>query len=238
MMDKTKISISWSGGKDSALALWMLKNDEQYEVVGLHTTFGEHTRRVGMHGIQDSMIEAQAASIGLPLDKLYYPASGDNQAYEDTIKRYLEELKGKGIKHIAYGDILLEDLKKYREDKLSENGFIAVFPLWKNNTRRLSEKIIKQGFKTKLCAGDKEKIGKNWIGKDYSFEFLKELSPDVDHCGENGEFHSFCYDGPIFHFPLKVYCKEVVQQSYDIILDNGEKDKKYYWFATLSLNQI
>lgn len=234
-MDNTKISISWSGGKDSALALWMLQNDEHYEVVGLHTTFGEHTRRVGMHGIHESMIEAQAASIGLPLDKIYYPASGDNQAYEKAIGEYLVELKAKGVNHIAYGDILLEDLKKYREDKLSENGFIAVFPLWKSNTRMLSDKFIKHGFKTKICAADKEKIGEYWIGKDYSFGFLNGLSPDVDLCGENGEFHSFCYDGPIFRFPLKVHCKEVVQQCYELKTEKGASQNKYFWFGELAL---
>ncbi|MEX2594729.1 MAG: ATP-binding protein [Anditalea sp.] len=234
-MNKTKINISWSGGKDSALALWMLQIDEQYEVVGLHTTFGEQTRRVGMHGIHECMIEAQAASIGLPLDKIYYPASGDNHAYEKAIRDYLEELEGKGVKHIAYGDILLEDLKKYREDKLAENGFGGIFPLWKRDTRVLSGEFIRQGFKTKICAADKDKIVEYWIGKDYSLEFLNELSPDVDPCGENGEFHSFCYDGPIFNSPLNIYCKEVVQQSYDQKREDRSRGKKYYWFAELDL---
>lgn len=232
---KTKICLSWSGGKDSALALWYLQREEQYEVVGLHTTFGEQTRRVGMHGIHESLIEAQAGSLDLPLDKIYYPASGDNLAYEKAISNYLEQLEGMGVNHIAYGDILLEDLKKYREDKLAEKGFVGVFPLWKRNTWELSEEFINLGFKTKICAADEDKIDGFWTGKDYTGEFLKMLPPDVDPCGENGEFHSFCYDGPIFCTPVNIRCGDVVQQSYDLKNENGTMTKKQYGFAELLL---
>src|SRR5690606_27689543 len=128
-MEKIKISLSWSGGKDSAFALWKLLNDERYEVVGLHTTFGEESRRVGMHGIHEELIDAQAAALDLRLDKIYYPASGDNAVYEKAMGEYLTDLESAGIKHIAYGDILLEDLKRYREEKLAERDFLGVFPL-------------------------------------------------------------------------------------------------------------
>ena len=109
--------MSWSGGKDSAFALWKLQQDSDYTVSRLHTTFGETIKRVGMHGIHESLIEKQAEAIGLPLDKIYYPASGDNQAYEKAMNTYLDKLKSEAIHHIAYGDIFLEDLKKYRENK-------------------------------------------------------------------------------------------------------------------------
>src|SRR5690554_489690 len=108
-MDKIKVSLSWSGGKDSAFALWKLLNDDRFDVVGLHTTFGEQTRRVGMHGIQEELIEAQASAISIPLQKIYYPASGDNAAYEKAMGEYLTGLDREGVRHIAYGDILLED---------------------------------------------------------------------------------------------------------------------------------
>ena len=232
-MEKIKISLSWSGGKDSAFALWKLLNDERYEVAGLHTTFGEESRRVGMHGIHEELIDAQAAALDLRLDKIYYPASGDNAAYEKAMGEYLSGLESKGVTHIAYGDILLEDLKKYREEKLSERNFSAIFPLWGRDTEALAEEFIQAGFKTKICAADADKISKDWVGKDYDREFLAQLSADVDPCGENGEFHSFCYEGPIFSNPLDISCKEVIQQSYDIVLENGVRSKKGYWFAEM-----
>lgn len=233
-MNSIKISLSWSGGKDSAFALWKLINDPRYEVVGLHTTLGEESRRVGMHGIQEELIDAQAAALGLRLDKIYYPASGDNAAYEKAMHTFLSSLEEEGIRHIVYGDILLEDLKQYREEKLAEKGFSAVFPLWGNDTKALAEEILQSGFKTKICAGDADKISKDWMGRDFGIEFLAQLPRDVDPCGENGEFHSFCYDGPVFQKKLRVYCKEVVHRSYEVALEKGERSKKGYWFAEMT----
>jgi len=232
-MEKTKVSLSWSGGKDSAFALWKLLNDARFDVVELHTTFGEQTRRVGMHGIHEDLVEAQASAIELPLQKIYYPASGDNRAYEKAMGEYLTRVERDGVRHIAYGDILLEDLKKYREERLAERRFVGVFPLWEKNTKILAEEFIRSGFKTIICAADADKISRQWVGEDYSLEFLKHLSEDVDPCGENGEFHSFCYDGPIFSSPLNIIAREVVKESYDIVQENGEKGKKDYWFAEL-----
>lgn len=232
-MDKIKVSLSWSGGKDSAFALWKLINDNRYEVIGLHTAFGEESRRVGMHGIEEVLIEVQAEALGLRLDRIYYPASGDNAAYEKAMGQYLSTIEAEGIKHIAYGDILMADLKKYREEKLAERGFLALFPLWGSDTKVLAEEFIQAGFKTKICAADADKISKDWLGQDYDQEFLEHLMGEVDPCGENGEFHSFCYDGPVFSLPIAIRCKEVVQKAYDIVLENGEMDNKRYWFAEL-----
>jgi uncharacterized protein (TIGR00290 family) len=232
-MEKIKVSLSWSGGKDSAFALWKLKNDPRYEVMGLHTTLGEDNRRVGMHGIHEELIEAQAAALDLRLDKIYYSASGDNAAYEKAMTAYLASLEAEGIRHIAYGDILLEDLKKYREAKLAEKGFSAIFPLWDSDTKALAEEFLQTGFRTKICAADADKISKDWLGRNFDREFLQHLPLDIDPCGENGEFHSFCYDGPIFSNPLDISCKAVIRQSYDIVLENGERSKKDYWFAEI-----
>ena len=127
----------------------------------------------------------------------------------------------------------LEDLKKYREEKLSERNFSAMFPLWGRDTKALAEGFIQAGFKTKICAADADKISKDWVGRDYDRGFLAQLSADVDPCGENGEFHSFCYEGPIYSKPLDIVCKEVIQQSYDIMLENGDRSKKNYWFAEM-----
>lgn len=230
---KIQVSLSWSGGKDSAFALWHLLQDERYEVLRLHTTFGEQTRRVGMHGIAEKLIEMQADALGFPLDKIYYPASGDNKAYEKAIHAYLDQLGDMGIRHIAYGDIFLEDLRKYREDKLADRGFFGVFPLWKIPTGDLANAFIRAGFKTKICAADADLISEEWVGRDFGFEFLKSLSEKIDPCGENGEFHSFCYDGPIFSKPILIQVEKIISQSYDIQLSNGEKGKKHFWFAEI-----
>lgn len=235
MVGTIKISLSWSGGKDSALALWKLQNDPHYEVVCLHTTFGEETQRVGMHGVHESLIEAQALATGLRLDKIYYPASGDNAAYESAMAGYLEKLREEGIGHIAYGDILLDDLKKYREEKLDEEGFKGVFPLWKRGTTEIAKEFIQLGFHTVICAGEADKITEEWMGKVYGLSFINQLPADVDPCGENGEFHTFCCRGPVFSSPIKVICEEVILKSYVIKLEGGEDSEKHYRFAALSL---
>lgn len=231
--DKIPVSMSWSGGKDSAMALWKLMNSEEYQVVRLHTTFGEGTRRVGMHGIPEELIDMQADSIGLPLDKLYFPASGDNLAYEKAINAYLDELQGSGIWHIGYGDIFLEDLRKYREEKLALRGFEGVFPLWKKDTSKLIQEFFSNGFETKICAADADLISEKWVGASISKEFIQDLDQKVDPCGENGEFHSYCYAGPIFQSPIELLVGETTQKSYDIILANGEKGKKHFWFSDI-----
>lgn len=233
MNPPVKISLSWSGGKDSAFALWHLSQDERYDVQRLHTTFGESTRRVGMHGISEELIEQQAASIGLPLDKIYYPASGDNHAYEKAINSYLDQLEKEEIRHLGYGDIFLEDLRKYREDNLASREFTAVFPLWNKPTKELADAFIKAGFKTVICAADATLIDKDKVGRDFDSEFLDSLPGSVDPCGENGEFHSFCYAGPIFCNSIAISVERLVEQSYDIQLENGEQQKKRFWFADI-----
>jgi uncharacterized protein (TIGR00290 family) len=232
-MKKIKISMSWSGGKDSAFALWELMNDPRFEVSRLHTTFGEESRRVGMHGIHESLVEQQAKSIGLPLDKIYYPASGDNQAYEKAINTYLDTLKTDGIDSIAYGDIYLEDLKAYRKQQLSKRGFNAIFPLWKKDTAQVARDFIAAGFQTLICAADTDLITKEWLGKIFNLDFLKNLPDQVDPCGENGEFHTFCYDGPLFKKPIRVGTREVLSKSYHFTTTEGKKIEKQFWFADL-----
>ncbi|MCH7415631.1 diphthine--ammonia ligase [Belliella sp. R4-6] len=232
-MKKIKISMSWSGGKDSAFALWKLMNDPRYEVVRLHTTFGEESRRVGMHGIQESLIEKQAESIGMDLDKIYYPASGDNKEYETAINSYLDTLKTEGIETIAYGDIYLEDLKAYREQQLSKRDFKAIFPLWKKDTAQTARDFIAAGFQTLICAADADLIEEKWVGSIFNLEFLKNLPYKIDPCGENGEFHTFCYDGPIFQHPIAVSKKQTISKSYHFKTDEGKEIEKKFWFAEL-----
>lgn len=228
-----KISMSWSGGKDSAMALWYLMKEPRYDVVRLHTTFGEETRRVGMHGIAEELVEMQAKSIGLPLDKLYYPASGDNRAYEKAINQYLDQLESEGIRHIGYGDIYLEDLKKYREDKLSDRGFLGVFPLWKKDTLSLVQEFLAQEFSTKICAADADLIPEYFVGEDLSLDFIQSLKSEVDPCGEKGEFHTFCFEGPVFQKNIHVKKESVTSKTYNFKLSDGSDSEKRFWFAEI-----
>ncbi|GAB2611915.1 diphthine--ammonia ligase [Belliella aquatica] len=232
-MKKIKISISWSGGKDSAFALWKLMNDPRYEVTRLHTTFGKESRRVGMHGIHEIFIEKQAESIGLPLDKIYYPSSGNNEEYEKAMKTYLDTLKKEDIETIAYGDIFLEDLKMYREQQLSKLDFKAIFPLWKIDTAENARNFIAAGFQTMICAADADLIEQKWVGSIFNLDFLKNLPNTIDPCGENGEFHTFCYDGPIFQKPINVSKKQTVSKSYHFKDEEGMEIEKKFWFAEI-----
>lgn len=225
--------MSWSGGKDSAFALWKLMNDPRYEVTRLHTTFGEESRRVGMHGIHESLVEQQTKSIGLPLDKIYYPASGNNDEYEKAINTYLDKLKVENIETIAYGDIFLEDLKIYREQQLAKRDFNALFPLWKKDTNEVAEDFIASGFQTFICAADADLIEEKWVGELFSLEFLKNLPEKVDPCGENGEFHTFCFDGSIFQDPIAAIKKQTISKSYHFKTEEGKEIEKKFWFAEI-----
>lgn len=230
-----KIAMSWSGGKDCAFALWQLLQNKYFEVVSLYTTFGEETRRVGLHGIHESLIEEQAKRIGLPLDKIYFPASGDNTAYEKAMEVFFDLLERDGITHVAYGDIFLEDLKAYREGQLKGRNFKGIFPLWKKNTSDLAKKFIAAGFETLICAADADKIPMHWVGKTFDNAYLEALPAEVDPCGENGEFHTFCIAGPIFSDPIAVSVGEPTVKSYIIKKEDGTESKKEFYFAPLDL---
>lgn len=225
--------MSWSGGKDSAFALWKLMNNPRYEVTRLHTTFGEESRRVGMHGIHESLVEQQAKSIGLPLDKIYYPSSGNDDEYEKAINKYLDILKTEDIETIAYGDIYLEDLKIYREQQLAKRDFKALFPLWKKDTKEVAENFLTEGFQSLICAADAASIEEKWVGELFSLEFLKNLPEKVDPCGENGEFHTFCFDGPIFQDRIAAIKKQTISKSYHFKTEEGKEIEKKFWFAEI-----
>jgi uncharacterized protein (TIGR00290 family) len=201
-MNKEKIIMSWSGGKDSAMALHKLLLDDKYEVKYLLTTIYKPNGRVSMHGVPENLIQAQADSIGIPL-KVIYIDEKTHSEYEDKMKAFLLKMKAEGIHKVAFGDIFLEDLKKYREDKLTEVGMDGVFPLWKIKTTDMAQYFIDNQFKTHICAIDNSKIPTHLIATNYNQTFLDSLPADVDPCGESGEFHTFCYDGPIFKTPVK-----------------------------------
>lgn len=231
-----KIALSWSGGKDACLALHYLMNSNTYEIAHLHTVIGEETNRVGMHGIKKELIEAQANSLNIPLKISYLPSDKSNKSYDQVMSEYADYCKSEGIETIAFGDIFLEDLRKYREEKMTEAGMKCIFPLWKKPTTSVIEEFLNLGYQTKICAGDASKLKKEMIGQSMDHQLLKELPLDVDPCGENGEFHTFVYDGPLFHNPIEIKMSRVHSHFYEYqIEEEGKlKDiKSEFYFAEI-----
>ncbi len=213
-----KVLFTWSGGKDSALALYELQKNNGYEVLALLTTLTEGYNRISMHGVRRVLLEEQARSLNLPLEIMYITQTANNDEYIDRLKKTLESYKGKGATVVVFGDIFLEDLRKYRESHLAEIGMKAVFPLWKRNTAELACAFINLGFKAVVTCVDSNILGKEFTGREFDEQFLAELPYGVDPCGENGEFHSFVYAGPIFQ--KRVSCKKG-----EIVL----RDSRFYY---------
>ena len=231
---KRKIAMSWSGGKDACLALHYLTQSQEYEIDHLHTLIGEETKRVGMHGIKLKLIEAQAKSLNIPLKISYLPTDKSNKSYEEVMYNYANYCKSKGIDTIAFGDIFLEDLKKYREERMAEVGMSCLFPIWKKETKAVIKELLELGYKTKICAGDASKLNKEFIGKTLTENLLQQLPEDVDPCGENGEFHSFVYKGPLFKSEIKLSLKSIQTHTYEYQIEENEKTKEMkskFYFA-------
>jgi uncharacterized protein (TIGR00290 family) len=237
---KKKISVSWSGGKDSAFALYKILSADEFHVVSLHTVFNAETRRVGMHGVHESLIEEQAASLKLPLEKLFLDVSEDHAAYTNLIRRYYQKCKANGVEGVVFGDIFLEDLKIFRDKLLQETGLTGFYPLWKIDSKILIHDFINLGFKTMICSANANYFTKSQMGEVIDANFINALPSNVDPCGENGEFHTFVFNGPIFHHPIKVLKGEVVERKYSFkILDqNGEEvlQETPFWFQDIILS--
>lgn len=211
---KDPIVMSWSGGKDAAFALYKILQENKYEVKYLLTNIYDPNKRVSMHGVPEELIEAQAKSIGIPLKKMYIKES-THEEYNLKMEEMLLSFKAEGIHKVAFGDIFLEDLKQYREDKLAEVDMQGIFPLWKRNTKELALEFISKGFKSHVCSVDASKIPSNLVGVDFSADFLNKLPNEIDACGENGEFHSYCYDGPLFNNRIDFIINGISEQKYE-----------------------
>jgi len=205
-----KVLFSWSGGKDSSMAYHQMQKAGGHEVMALLTTVTEGYDRISMHGVRRVLLEEQAKSIGVPVEKVYISQKSSNEDYEKRMEEVLKRYKTEGVSSVVIGDIFLEDLKKYREDKLSEVDLTGIFPLWKKDTKALAREFIDLGFKAVLTCVDSECLGKEFVGRDYDAQLLEDLPETVDPCGENGEFHSFVYDGPIFRHPIHHTKGEIV----------------------------
>lgn len=214
-MNKKKISVSWSGGKDSAYALYQLLKSDEYEVLNLHTVFDADLKRVGLHGVPEHLIEAQAEALGFPLRKVYLPKDSSHDSYEAVIRDFSLSQKAEGINHIMYGDIFLEDLKAYRDKQLDSAGMKGIYPIWQRSTDQLVRQFIHDGFRTVVCAANAALLGRDKVGKTIDDEWLSDLPENVDPCGENGEFHTFVYDGPVFNQPVGFHKGDVVEKSYE-----------------------
>ena len=239
MENRPRISVAWSGGKDSALALHRVMSSSQWAVDHLHTVVNADTRRVGLHGIHEDLIEQQVKALGFPLKKLYLDTSQTNNAYQKLMQSYYDELKNEGIRHVMFGDIFLEDLKDYRDTILSSAGMKGVYPLWKEKSEKLLKEFLAAGFCSLLCAADVSKLQEEVVGQLLSETMLAEEFKDIDPCGENGEYHSFVIDGPIFSKPVPVTCKTVISKDYrfEALNEAGETEEHQssFWFADMEL---
>ena len=215
---KEKILFAWSGGKDSAMALYELQKQNACEILSLLTTVTSDYDRISMHGVRSALMEEQAKSVGLTLEKVYISKVSSNQEYEKNMGDKLESYKKLGVSKVAFGDIFLEDLKRYREEKLSEIDFSGIFPIWERDSSELANTFIDIGFKAIVTCVDTNVLDKSFCGRLYDKQFLLDLPKETDPCGENGEFHTFVYDGPIFR------CK--------VGFDKGEltlRDNRFYY---------
>jgi len=205
-----KVLLSWSGGKDSAMALYEIQRAQKYEILGLLTTVTEDYDRISMHGVRSTLLQQQTQSLGLPLEKILIPRNASIEEYESKMEMTLTKFQQDGVSSVVFGDIFLEGIRKYREEKLSQIGMRGLFPLWKRESAELAQAFIGLGFKAIVTCVDPKVLDKAFIGRLIEERFLAELPADVDPGGENGEFHSFVFEGPIFKERILYTVGEVV----------------------------
>ncbi|HJS01555.1 MAG TPA: diphthine--ammonia ligase [Flavobacterium sp.] len=210
-----KALFNWSSGKDSALALYKILQNPEYQIEYLLTSVNQQYQRISMHGVRVELLEEQAKSIGIPLEIMQIPEMPTMEVYENVMQKTLEKIKSNGINHSVFGDIFLEDLRQYRENKLATMGFEGVFPIWKIPTKDLIQEFISLGFKTIVVCVNEKHLDKSFVGRIIDQKFIDDLSENVDVCGENGEFHTFCFDGPIFKNPIDFEIGEIVYRKYE-----------------------
>lgn len=231
---KPKAIFNWSSGKDSALALYKTLKEDQFEVIALLTSINKDFQRISMHGVQVSLLEKQAESLGLNLIKMEIPKEPSMKEYQEIMSETMSEIKSQGITHSIFGDIFLEDLKEYREKQLETIGMKALFPLWKQTTSNLIHEFLDLGFKTIVTCVNESYLDKSFAGRIIDENFLKDLPENVDPCGENGEFHTFTFDGPIFKNSIDFETGETVKKTYPKPKVDGNEDGEYvFWFCDL-----
>jgi uncharacterized protein (TIGR00290 family) len=216
---KKKALISWSSGKDSAWTLHVLRQSGGYEIAGLLTTMNAEFDRVAMHGTRRELVEAQAEAAGLPLITVPLPWPCSNEQYEAAMRKACAQAVSEGVEVMAFGDLFLEDVRKYREDKLAGSGLTPVFPLWGQPTRELVREMLAAGVRARIVCVDPKKLPKEFAGRDLDETLLDTMPKDVDPCAERGEFHTVAYAGPMFRYPILVESGEVVERDGFVFAD-------------------
>ena len=236
-MNRPKAIFCWSGGKDSAYCLHKVLAEKLFDVKYLLTTVNDKFRRISMHGVRKELLKRQAESIGIPLLKVRV-IEGTNKEYEKQMQVVLLQAKSESINNVIFGDIFLEDLRQYRENNLAKVGMRGIFPLWKTDTKNLINDFIKGKFKAVVCCTNDGYLGEKWSGREIDKAFIEQLPSNVDPCGENGEYHSFCYDAPFFKKRIdftvgeKVY-KPLEIKTEDICILPTKVTTRGFWYCDL-----
>ncbi len=216
---RPKAVVSWSSGKDSAFALYEVRRAAQLDVIGLLTTITDRFQRVSMHGVRESVLEAQAVAAGLPLYRVSIPSPCPNDVYEAKMGAMVQRLRVDGVTHFVFGDLYLEDIRRYRETRLAGTGLTPVFPLWGRPTGELARTMIRAGLRATLVAIDPRKLPAKFAGRAFDESLLADLPPGADPCGENGEYHTCVTAGPMFAAPLRVHGGPVVERDGFVFAD-------------------
>ncbi|MGA8109239.1 MAG: ATP-binding protein [Acidobacteriaceae bacterium] len=214
-----KLLLSWSSGKDSAWTLHVLRQSGAYEIAGLLTTLNAAFDRVAMHSTRRALLEAQAQAAGLPLHTVPLPWPCSNEHYEAAMRTACDAAVADGVECMAFGDLFLEDVRRYREEKLAGTGLQPVFPVWGLDTHQLARDMIAAGLRARIVCVDPRKLPREFAGRDFDADFLRDLPAGVDPCGENGEFHSVVYAGPMFREPIAIESGEVVDRDGFVFAD-------------------
>ena len=214
-----KAFMSWSSGKDSAFALYEAQRSGMADIVGVLTTVNEVYDRVAMHGVRSVLLDRQIAALGLPCIKVPLPSPCPNEIYEARMTEAVAQIKAQGVRHMVFGDLYLEDIRAYREEKLSASGMEGIFPLWKRNTAALAGEMIDSGLVAHIVCLDPKRIDRKFAGRQFDRALLAELPPGIDPCGENGEFHTVVSAGPMFNKPIPITVGETVEREGFVFTD-------------------
>ena len=210
---KIKTLVSWSSGKDSAWALHVLRGREDIEVAGLFTTLNAQADRAAMHAVRRALVERQAAAAGLPVEFIPLPHPCPNAAYEAAMREFIDSARSRGVSAFAFGDLQLEDVRRYREEAMRGSGIEPLFPIWGSDTAALAGAMVEAGLRARITCVDPRQMPARFAGRSFDRSLLDELPAGVDPCGENGEFHTFAIKGPMFRRPVDVVVGETVQRE-------------------------
>ena len=219
MAQRPKAWLAWSTGKDSAWALHTLRQRSEFDVVALLTTVNQTHARVAMHAVREALLEIQARAAGLPLITVPIPSPCSNEVYEAAMADAMQRAQEEGVTHVAFGDLFLEDIRRYREERLAACNISPVFPIWRRDTQSLAEEMLAAGLRAIITCVDPTRLSREFAGKIWDESLVRELTPGVDPCGENGEFHTFAFAGPMFSQSICIQPGEIVERDGFVFAD-------------------